>query len=306
MDIISIKYFIAVAENQSFTGAARDLFVSQPSISRKIAELESELALELFYRTGKTIKLTAAGWQLLPAFKNLLQLFDEILVLANDISNTVTGTITLGVPQHMDLSRSIPGFFNMFYHSNPGTKILMKYCTRRDLINNFLAGQTDGTFFLLTDAEHIENEVSVKKLDLPKGMFRLLYSPALFPDRFQPTLESFFNIPYLFYKSSDDSYNISLIPDEILNEVSLIPKNRICVDSLDALLLYVSEGIGFSVVGPSWRVDKSEKIHEIPITNGKSMVSLCLCWKESNKNPAFGIFTNALNKWCERKRDEST
>ena len=298
MDINSIKYFVAVAENKSFTVAARALYVSQPSISKKIAELEHELGLSLFYRTGKTISLTTAGNQLLDAFKIMLGFFDEILLLAKDISSSVTGTISLGVPQYIDLSRSIPGFFSMFYRENPGINVKLRYESRKSLINSFLEGQTDGTIFLSFDAEWLQYEMPINVFALPKGPHRLLYSPLLFPAQFQPTLESFEGMTLLSHKSSDYNYNILFKVDELLRTICFHSASRMTVDSLDAMLFYITEGIGISVVGPSFRMENSEKIHELPIYHEKSLVNSCLCWKESANNPAFIKLKNALVDWC--------
>jgi DNA-binding transcriptional LysR family regulator len=299
MDIQSITYFVAAAESMSFTAAARSLYVSQPSISKKIAELEAELGLTLFNRNGKSIQLTAAGQQLYYDFKTMLQFIDEVTIHAKDISNSITGSVCIGVPQHMDLTRSIPGFYKMFYQNNPGIKIILKYFTRRMLMNSFLEGQTDCTFFLSFDAEHLQNEISINKYDLPKGPHRLLYSPSLFPAGFEPSLESFEDKTFLFYKGADDTYSITGKSDDVLESVGINPGNKLWLDSLDAVLYYISEGLGVSVVGPSFRIEKSDMIQWLPILNDKSMVNMCLCWKESNENSAFITFIKALKKWCE-------
>ena len=56
-----IKYFLAVAEHQSFTRAAASLYVSQPALSQQIKQLEESLETILFDRSGRHIKLTHAG-----------------------------------------------------------------------------------------------------------------------------------------------------------------------------------------------------------------------------------------------------
>lgn len=56
-----INYFLAVADQQSFTRAAATLYVSQPALSQQIKQLEEELDCLLFDRTGRNIRLTDAG-----------------------------------------------------------------------------------------------------------------------------------------------------------------------------------------------------------------------------------------------------
>ncbi|XVS66661.1 LysR family transcriptional regulator [Actinosynnema sp. CA-299493] len=72
VDTRVLRYFVAVAERLSFTGAARELYVSQPALSRQIRQLEADLGVELFVRTGREVLLTAAGGELLPLARRAL------------------------------------------------------------------------------------------------------------------------------------------------------------------------------------------------------------------------------------------
>jgi DNA-binding transcriptional LysR family regulator len=218
MDMLSVSYFVATAENLSFTAAARNLYVSQPTISKKIAELEAELGLPLFSRTGKTIQMTAAGKELYYDFKTLQTFFNEIVTHANDIKNSITGSIHIGIPSHMDLGRSIPGFFNAFYRQNPGIKVTLLYDTRQNLINGFFDGSMDCVFFLSFDAERFHDELNVCRFILPSAPHRLLYSPALFPDNPPQSVEAFRNQTFLFYRENHTDYSVSGKSHELLSD----------------------------------------------------------------------------------------
>jgi len=61
LELRQIRYFIAVAEERSFSEAARRMFVSQPPITRQVRQLEDELGVQLFERRRKGVELTAAG-----------------------------------------------------------------------------------------------------------------------------------------------------------------------------------------------------------------------------------------------------
>jgi DNA-binding transcriptional LysR family regulator len=66
MNLRQLEYFLAVAEEQSFTRAAERLYVAQPSISQQLRALESELGGALLERLPRTVRLTPAGRELLP------------------------------------------------------------------------------------------------------------------------------------------------------------------------------------------------------------------------------------------------
>ena len=304
MDMLSINYFVAAAEKLSFTAAARTLYVSQPSISKSIAKLEDELGLTLFSRSGKTVQLTAAGQQLYYDFKTMLQFFDEIILHAKDVSNAITGTVSVSVPQHMDLGTSIPGFLKRFNNDNPGIRIILEYGSRNTRFKNFIDNTTDCTFFLSLDAEYLQNELPINRIDLPKSPHRLIYSPSLFPLDTELTPESFKSKKLLSYRGERDRFGISKKEDDVLESIGLNAKTKTWVDSVDALLYFVSEGLGVALIGPSVRLEWSDRIHWIPILTEKSMVCMSLCWKDGNDNAAFRTFTDALRTWCEKIPDK--
>jgi DNA-binding transcriptional LysR family regulator len=71
VDTRVLRYFLAVAEQLSFTSAARELYVTQPSLSRQIRRLEEDLGADLFVRAGREVRLTAAGEALVPAARRI-------------------------------------------------------------------------------------------------------------------------------------------------------------------------------------------------------------------------------------------
>lgn len=72
MDLRTLKYFVAVFENGSFSAASKSQFISQPSISASIKQLEQNLSQQLFFRETRGVVPTEAGQQLYPLAKQLL------------------------------------------------------------------------------------------------------------------------------------------------------------------------------------------------------------------------------------------
>jgi DNA-binding transcriptional LysR family regulator len=78
MELRHLRYFVAVAETQNVLRAAtQKLHVSQPAVSRQIRDLEDELGVLLFERTGKALKLTDAGRLFLKEARAVLERTDE-------------------------------------------------------------------------------------------------------------------------------------------------------------------------------------------------------------------------------------
>ncbi|MBQ9814976.1 MAG: LysR family transcriptional regulator [Lachnospiraceae bacterium] len=78
MELSELNYFMKVAETLSFSKAASKLYISQPSMSRKIAQLESELGVQLFVRNRKKVELTDDGRFLYVKAKDIIENIDKL------------------------------------------------------------------------------------------------------------------------------------------------------------------------------------------------------------------------------------
>jgi len=78
MNILHLKYAVEVERTRSITGAATNLFMSQPNLSRAIKELEESLGITIFKRTSKGIVTTTKGEEFLFQAKNILRQIDEM------------------------------------------------------------------------------------------------------------------------------------------------------------------------------------------------------------------------------------
>src|SRR5882672_10696239 len=90
-----LRYFVAVAEELSFTRAASNrLFVAQPTLSKQIRQLELTLRVPLFERDRRTVRLTPAGTALLPRARALLEQWGAT---ARELDGVARGgTLTVG------------------------------------------------------------------------------------------------------------------------------------------------------------------------------------------------------------------
>ena len=96
MELRLLRYFLTVAKEQSFTKAAEQLHITQPTLSRQMAALEDELEITLFLRTGKRTTLTDEGILLKRRALEILNLEEKTLKELKGKEDVVEGTITIG------------------------------------------------------------------------------------------------------------------------------------------------------------------------------------------------------------------
>lgn len=96
MEIRVLKYFLAVAREQNISAAAQSLFLSQPTLSRQLKELEEELGKQLFIRGSRKITLTEEGLLLRKRAEEIVELIDKTEQELSRSDEQVSGEIYIG------------------------------------------------------------------------------------------------------------------------------------------------------------------------------------------------------------------
>ena len=97
LDLKQLRYFLAVAEEKSFSRAAERLHISQPPLSQQIMKLESELGVKLFARTTRTFELTVAGKALMSEASELLAKMRMTIDTIRQIDRGEVGRLRVGI-----------------------------------------------------------------------------------------------------------------------------------------------------------------------------------------------------------------
>ncbi|WP_435747666.1 LysR family transcriptional regulator [Nocardioides sp. SYSU DS0663] len=98
MELRHLRYFVATVDDGSVTGAAARLHVTQPGLSRQLRQLEAELGVELFARSGGRLVPTQAGRALAPLARDLLERVDAFGVAATYLAHGRLERVTIGAP----------------------------------------------------------------------------------------------------------------------------------------------------------------------------------------------------------------
>lgn len=126
-----LKYVISVAENGSFSRAAKELFIAQPSLSNQIKALEEELGTPLFIRMHHNLKLTEAGHDFVLYSKRIINEFDHLQNLMQSYSSYSRGNLVIGTfnnAGYMGITETIMTFQRLYPKIN--VRLVMDHSDR--------------------------------------------------------------------------------------------------------------------------------------------------------------------------------
>ncbi|MBS2537250.1 LysR family transcriptional regulator [Catenulispora sp. NF23] len=138
-----LRYFIAVAEELSFTRAASDrLFISQPALSKQIRQLETCLRVTLFDRDRRTVTLTAAGAALLPRARRIIELWEQARQETAEASATEQAILTVGFQTRIGRGL-IPAVTDRLAEDLPNWRLLFRQVPWSDPSIGLAKGEVD-------------------------------------------------------------------------------------------------------------------------------------------------------------------
>lgn len=121
MEIRVLKYFLTVARKKNVTHAAEELNITQPSLSRQIAQLEDELGVKLFERCKKGLILTEDGLFLRQRAEEIVELADKTKQDFEDRRDLISGVISIGCTETM-AAAVLPELLKGFSLNYPNVK----------------------------------------------------------------------------------------------------------------------------------------------------------------------------------------
>ena len=147
-----------IAHTGSFTRAAEQLFMTQPTVSQQLALLEAELGTSLFERRPRRQALTAAGSALLPYAEQILKLVEEANLAARAAAGLAERTLRLGVG-HTLASYLLPDLLRRYRDSYPEYSVHISVGNTAQLLD--MIAESDIDIGLIgTPAEHSEVDVT--------------------------------------------------------------------------------------------------------------------------------------------------
>jgi LysR family cyn operon transcriptional activator len=142
VELRHLIYFRTVAEEASFTRAAAVIGLRQPTLSHQIKQLEQALGVELFHRSRRQCRLTAAGEMLLPYARRVLGEMDALKRSLDDLSGLKRGSFALGVLPAL-APRVLPAVVARFHAEHPGIRMRVVELSMDDMERDLTQGKIE-------------------------------------------------------------------------------------------------------------------------------------------------------------------
>lgn len=153
MDTQLLEAFVAVAVTGSFSAAAERIHVTQPAVSKRIAQLETHLDCRLFDRISRTIYLTEAGQELLPRAEQILRELADTRQAIRDLSGNISGSLRIAISHHIGLHR-LPPVLKQFTTVNPEVNLAVDFMDSEVAYEGVLQGRFEIAVITLAPEPH--------------------------------------------------------------------------------------------------------------------------------------------------------
>lgn len=158
LDIHQLNVFLAAAESLSFTQAAQQLHMTQPSVSQHVQALERRFGTDLFLRNGRNLELTDAGLALIPLASEAVSLSVRIEELMISMKGDIVGHLMVGcstTPGKYVLPHLLARFHNRF----PEVRVTCHVCSQQESMQLLMDGGVHFALTSLTDVIQADLEM---------------------------------------------------------------------------------------------------------------------------------------------------
>jgi LysR family transcriptional regulator, carnitine catabolism transcriptional activator len=143
MELQQLRYALAVIDAGSFTAAARQCFVAQPSLSQSVRNLERELGVELFERIGRGFVVTAAGSAFADAARTALRAVENVRIEVDAVTGIIAGHLDLVALPTLAVEPITP-LVGAFRAAHPGVVVRLAHPDgTADLLRAVLGGESE-------------------------------------------------------------------------------------------------------------------------------------------------------------------
>lgn len=295
MDLRSLRYFTAVAEELNIGRAAKRLHLSQPPLTRHMQQLEAELGAQLLIRSKKGVRLTEAGEQLAEGARNMLALAQQTRERVQRAAAGELGQLDVGIFGSA-AHQIIPRLLQRFQARHPGVKLVLHTMGAEDQVEALLHGRLSVGFNrLVADRDEIASEV-VRRERL------MVVTPTHHPlaRRRGIGVEDLAPYPFLLFLKSRPNFMQHVL--NLCRAAGFEPRVAHVVEDATTGVAMVAAGFGICIVPESVRTLRIEGVEFHSMAGEVTPIDLNCLYLRGTQSPLLRAFLEVVTE--EREAHE--
>jgi DNA-binding transcriptional LysR family regulator len=292
MELRYLKYFVTVAERQSFTRAAEELHVAQSAISQQIKSLEEELGVSLLHRTKRSVKLTAAGNAFLSEAKEILAHAELSKQIARRAARGETGSLAIGCVG-AGASAFLPELIQSYRKRFPTVRVHLFEMTPEHQLHAFARERIDIGFMRAMAASDGKN-FTQDRIYRDCLMLAVPDTHALARTK-QVRLDKFAREDFVMFKRSEAPKLFDEMT-QLCAKAGFIPQIVSEPPMIQTLLLAVAAGIGVAIVPGCVRSYRQPGVTILPVRPVSPVIDFVLIRPKGEPSPT-------VSAWLELVRE---
>lgn len=290
MELRVLRYFLAVAKEESISKAAEVLYITQPTLSRQLMELEEEFGKKLFIRGARKLTLTDEGLLLRKRAEEILELASKTEAEIMSSTDILNGDIYIGSGE-TDGIRTVMQIAGKIQKEYPRIKYHIFSGNAEDVTEKLDKGILD--FGILTGAPSMSKYNSIKLPAMDRWGL-LMRKDNILAEKKSIKAEYLSDVPILCSGQPDAQKTISQWAGKDMSEMNLIGTYNLVYNAS----LMVEEGIGCALCFDNLvRIDEKSSLCFKPL-EPELKSELYFIWKKSQ------VFSKAAQKFLEKVHEE--
>ncbi|PLZ02425.1 LysR family transcriptional regulator [Burkholderia sp. WAC0059] len=286
MELRHLRYFIAVAESQSFRVASERIHVTQPAITRQIQDLEAEVGVLLFQRTTAGVVLTPAGELFLREVRVALSVLTAATRSAKRVAAGLEGSLRIGFVENSGWEGLVPDVFARYQAQAQDIHLELLPMNSPEQVESLAAGRLDGGFIYTFD--ELPTEISTIPL-MHRSVLLAVPRQWGWPDNRTVCANELNDKPVIaFPRYTYPAYHDYLI--QACREAGLTLNVVQEVTTEAAILSLVSAGIGAAIVNAGNLGRQPVRVQLLELSDLPLVIPLAFAYPRQNQNPALARF----------------
>lgn len=290
MEIRVLEYFLAIAREQSISGAAEALHLSQPTLSRQIKDMEEELGKQLLIRGNRKITLTDEGMLLRKRAEEIISLVQKTEAEISLSDDTIGGDIYIGAGE-TDVVRNIAkiaknisnNYPNIHYHITSGDGV--------DISEKLDKGLFD--FAILLD--HIDiSKYNYINLPMKDTWGVLMRKDSPLANKQYITREDLYGMPLILSRQAANGSGLNTWFKKNLSELNIVATYNLVYNAS----LMVDEGLGYALCLDKIINTSGDSNLCFKPLNPRLEVGMSIVWKK------YKVFSKAVDKFLEGLKEQ--